>query len=218
MNASVLPSEIIVVNDCGDPAVKDELLKLEKKTRIIYAYIEPPKIEWNYNGACNLGFWLSRGDIIAFEDNDNIPTKEFYEKALKFMEDNQGKDVVFGKLRYDVSINDLEKPVEEWKVLGNRGPNRGSYIIKRDLFAKIKGLNEQFCGRYGWMYYSHRRKLLLNTEFGEAGIFHYVVEGQTNLSHKNNPINYHIYQKEVRDNRVQSPIGILNFTYSVEIL
>jgi len=218
MNSSVLPDEIIVINDCGDPTVRDELLKLEKKTRIVYAYINPPKIDWNYNGACNLGFFISRGDVIAFEDNDNIPMKDFYEKGLKFMEDNQNIGVVFGKLRHDVSVEDLAKPVEEWKVIGNRGPNRGSYLIKRDLFSKLKGHDERFCGRYGFMYYFWRWRLLQNTQFGEAGMFHYVVEGQSNLSHKNNAINYHIYQKSVRENMMQSPIGILNFLYSVEIL
>src|SRR3990167_9122633 len=200
LNASVLPDEIIVVNDCGDPTVRDELLKVEKKTKIVYAYIQPPKIDWNYNGACNLGFWLSTGDVIAFEDNDNIPSKDFYKNALPLL--TEKSKVVFGSVRHDVSVNDIEKPVEEWKVLGHRGPNRGSYLIDRYLYAKLKGLDERMCGRYGWMYYLHRWRLLQHTQFTEKGMFYYVVEGQSNLSHKNNAINYHTYQKAVKNNEM----------------
>lgn len=219
MNVSVIPDEIIVVNDGGDPSLKDMLKTLEKKTKIIYARIEQD-ITWNYNGACNLGVWLSQGDMLAFEDNDNIPSKDFYKEALDVMNLHPEVGRVIARKRMDFSIKDIEKPLEEWNILGKRGPNQGTYMMRRDVYLFLKGQDERFCGRYGWMYYDWRRRLLnqAKTQFAMTGYYYYVVEGQSNLSHHNDPQNAGIMRKNMRENVVQSPIGILNFTYKYEIL
>lgn len=214
-NATLLPDELIIVNDGGTPDLREKLIELKKPIK--YARIEQD-IPWNYTGACNLGVWLSRGDYLAFEDNDNIPHKDFYQQAIDLLEKNLEVGVVFGKIRHDVSASDLEKPVDEWKVIGSRGPNRGSYIIRREIYLRIKGQDEQFSGKYGWMYYNFRRQLLAMTKFSEIGLFYYVVEGQSNLSHKSDPKNYHIYHKNCKSGKLQSPIGILNFTFTYETL
>ena len=65
MNSSVVPDEIIVVNDCGETDLREKLLALKINTKLIYVYIQPPKIIWNYNGAYNIGFWLL---LIRFGD------------------------------------------------------------------------------------------------------------------------------------------------------
>ena len=219
MNATILPDEIIVVNDAGTPDLREKLLALPKKTKLIYARINE-RIVWNYIGACNLGFWLSRGDFISYEDNDNIPHKDFYDSSLKVMEENKEVGLVFGKIRYDVSEKDLDKPQNEWKVLAHRGPNRGTYLIRREIYSQLKGQDERFCGRYGWMWYDFRHRLLnrANTKFSETGSFYYVVEGQSNLSRKVSSENYHIYHRNIIDKVIQSSLGILNFTYTVEVL
>ncbi len=216
-NSAILPYEILVINDGGTPDLLEKLKKLDKKTRIVYARITED-IPWDYPGACNLGVWLSRGEYLAFEDNDNIPHKDFYQQAIDILEKNPDIGVVFGRIRHDVSVKDLEKPVEEWKIIGSRGPNRGSYIIRRDIYIALKGQNEEFSGQYGWMYYSWKRKLLALTKLSQIGIFYYVVEGQSNLTHKTSPRNYGIYHKECRSGKLQSPIGILNFNYTNETL
>ncbi len=217
MNSTIVPDEIIVVNDGGDPCLKDMLKTLDKKCKIIYARVKED-IPWNYNGACNLGVWLSRGDIIGFEDNDNIPTPTFYEEALKILKDDPEVGRVLGKIRYHVSVNDLEKPATEWTITGSRGPNQGTYLMRRDIYLTLKGQDEKFCGRYGWMYYEWRRKLLCLTKFSNNGAFYYVVEGQSNLPHKTDRLNFALYKDNARNQRLQSTIGILNFFYEYEIL
>ena len=214
-NSSLIPDEVIIVNDGGTPDLKEKLLELKKPIK--YARIEQD-ILWNYTGACNLGACLARGEYLAFEDNDNIPHKEFYEKAIDILDENPEVGVVFGKIRHDVSVNDLEKSVESWNVIGSRGPNRGSYIIRRDIYFKLKGQDEQFAGRYGWMYYDWRRRLLSITKFSQRGIFYYVVEGQSKISHKTDPKNYYIYHQGCKEKKIQSPIGILNFSFFYETL
>lgn len=217
MNSTIVPDEIIVVNDGGDPYLKDMLKTLDKKCDLIYARINED-IPWNYHGACNLGVWLSRGDIIGFEDNDNIPTPTFYEEALKVLNERSDVGRVIGKIRYHISISELEKSAKDWVITGNRGPNQGSYLMRRDIYLKLKGQDERFCGRYGWMYYDWRRKLLQITTFANVGAFYYVLEGQSNLLHKNSSVNFGFLRDNTHNKRLQSPIGMLNFTYEVEHL
>ena len=77
MKSSVLPDEIVVVNDGGPPELREMLIALPRNVPIVYARIEED-ILWNYNGAVNLGIWLSRGDVIALEDTDHIPDRNTY--------------------------------------------------------------------------------------------------------------------------------------------
>jgi glycosyltransferase involved in cell wall biosynthesis len=220
MNSAVLPDEIVVVNDCGDPALKEILKTLEKKTKIIYAYILPPKIEWNYNGSVNLGVWLSKGDYLAIEDNDNIPMPDLYGKMIESLNARATTGRCYSFKRLDIEAKDLEKPASEWKVISSRGPNQGSYMIKRELYTKLKGQDEKMCGQYGWMYYDWKNRMLkkAKTEFGQAGNYWYVVDGQTELSRRVSSKNYQVYRQNARSPDLHSDYGILNFKFTVEEL
>lgn len=218
MNSTIIPDEIIVVNDGGTPDLKDKLKQLEKKTKIIYAEVLPPKIPWNYNGACNLGVWLSKGDYLIFEDNDNIPHKDFYKSALEILESQPIVGRVIARKRLEFSVKDLEKPVEEWQITGTRGPNQGTYMMRRSVYLQLKGQDERFCGRYGWMYYDWRHRLLAVTQFSSVGCYYYVLEGQSDIPRGNSPLNASFMRDNMRNKRLQSPIGILNFNYTYEIL
>ena len=216
MNTTRLPDEIIVVNDGGDPSLKEMLKKLEIKTKLIYARINED-IPWNYNGACNLAVWLSKGDFLVFEDNDNIPHKDTYGEMLKVLTDPKiGR--VTARIRHHVSEKDLEKSVSEWEVTGNRGPNQGTYMIRREIYTLLKGQDERMCGRYGWMYYDWKRRLLnkAKTTFGSAGSYYYVLEGQSNLERKNSSLNRKYLRENSLSPHLQPPSGIVNFTYTVD--
>src|SRR3990167_9841194 len=89
MKSSRVPDEIVVVNDCGDEGLKEKLLALKPfNTKVIYAYIQPPDIPWNYNGACNLGVWIATGDYITIEDSDHIPSRDAYENGIKILDEH----------------------------------------------------------------------------------------------------------------------------------
>ena len=148
MNSSRVPDEIVVVNDGGSPELEKLIENIERKCPIVYARIEQD-ILWNQNGARNLGLFLSRGDYVALEDNDHIPTRSFYEEAEKLL--GQGYDKVFPRIRKVVGKYDiLNNPLENWKVLKTRGSARIISFCKREFLLDIKGFDEQFCGRYGW--------------------------------------------------------------------
>lgn len=220
MNSTVIPDEVIVVNDGGDPSLRETIRKMELKTKVIYADILPPKIPWNYNGAVNLGVWLSRGDFLGVEDNDNIPTTTYYEEVLKFFEDYPKTQRVVANQRFEIASSEIEKPQSEWKMTGKRGPNQGSYIMRRSLYTKLKGQDERMCGEYGWMYYDWRARMIrkAHAEFGQAGYFWYVTDGQTDLERNHSARNYRVYHSNSRRPEFHSEHGILNFCFDVEEL
>jgi len=217
MNNTRVPDEIIVVNDGGDPKLKEMLKTVEKKTKLIYARINED-ICWNYMGACNLGFWISTGDLVAFEDNDNIPTKDLYECQLKYLEEHPNIGRLNGGKRWDISESQLAKPSSEWVMESKRNPNMGTAMMRREFYYKIKGYDERFSGNYGWMYYDIRVKLLDLTDTGKAGNFWYVKDGQSKIDHKVSSTNFAIFRRNRKLDMKQSPEGIINFTYSVEEL
>lgn len=219
MNADTIPDEIIVVNDGGAPDLLDKLKALPKKCRLVYARIEQD-IPWNYPGACNLGAWLSRGDLLFFEDNDNIPTRSFYTQALKYMEDNPDIGRITARGRSVISLDDiLTKPVEGWKEINSIGPNQGTSCIRREVYLKVKGQDERFAGEYGWMYYDWKRKLLTRAgiKFGSIGMYYYT-DGQSKLSRHMSKRNQSLLRLNSRVGAVQAPSGILNFTYEHQVL
>lgn len=215
MNSSRIPDEIIVVNDGGEDDLKDKLKQLEKKTKIIYAKILPPKIPWNYTGARNLGFWLSSGDLISIEDQDHIPEKDFYKDALAELEVHPEIARCKAKWRHAININDiLTKPVEEWVSEGGRQPHHDCAIIRRELYLKLKGYDERFAGEYGWSNTNWRRRLVMGGYENALNVgFQYVVN-----SPKTRGLSYRNFRIAKQNKTIQSPVGILQFMYVYEEL
>lgn len=215
MNSDRTPDEIVVVNDGGSDDLRDKLKALPKKCPVVYAKIHQD-ILWNYNGACNLAVWLSSGDFLAFEDNDNIPSRSFYTEALDIMERNPKTGRVIAGNRKD--IEDVFKPFEEWKIVGKRGANQGTYLMRRSVYLKLKGQDERFCGRYGWMYYDWRSRLLRSgVEFEAIADYYYCREGQSEVKRGMSGINLRLYRQNANSGSTQHPEGILNFTYDYEV-
>jgi glycosyltransferase involved in cell wall biosynthesis len=218
MNSTRLPDEIIVVNDGGGEELLNRIKELNKNCPITYARITDDLV-WNQNGARNLGLYLSTGDYIALEDNDHIPSKYFYEEALKLFPEYDG--VVVNK-RIVISEEDIKK--SEWKPIGTRGTAEIISIRKREHLLKIKGFDEQFCGQYGWDVPDFVNRIKkVGSKVTSVG-YYYVVnslsatENRTfwgNGTTKMNPVNYHNYKRNIRNEVLQPTKGILNFNYTV---
>ncbi len=234
-NSTLLPDEIIVVNDHGTPDLKEMIEKLEMKTKVIYAYIVED-IPWNYTGARNLGVWLSSGDYIVSEDNDNIPSRKLYEDMYKFLKENPDHDSVLAGFRPKISLEDaLTKPMEEWQSQGRRAPHDDSFMIRRDAYLRMKGYDEQFAGAYAWACTDWRRRRgRANSKFSRIKTHYFTVpRGETKvcmckksteersrasycpdcklLFKRRSYKNYGLARKKTH---VQPPKGILNFTYN----
>lgn len=213
MNSTRIPDEIIVVNDGGTPDLRDKLLALERKTKIIYAEILPPKIPWNYTGARNLGIWLSSGDYISIEDNDHIPDRNYYQDCLNVFAEHPEYQRLKTNKRWVVSVEDvLTKPFEQWAVMGKRPCHQDVTFNKREILLQLKGYDERFAGEYGWCSTDINRRLSrLGIVCGNAG-FQYVVfsEKTRGLSHRN-------WTLSRTQQGTQGPTGILNFCYKFEV-
>ena len=224
MDSNLIPGEIIVVNDGGDDSLKDMIKEIpNKKCPIVYARITKD-IRWNQNGARNLAIWLSRGDLLAFEDNDHIPHKDFYKEAVSLVE--QGYDRVFVKGRIVVLEEDIiNKPVEEWKGIHSRGSAEIITLVKREKILGIKGFDEGFCGFYGWDVPDFVERMDRLGIKKIANGYYYVapvysrMNDRTFIGVKNRPkmenVNYHLQMRNRRNNVIQPEKGILNFNYEI---
>ena len=241
MKATLLPDEIIVVNDHGTPDLKDILKGLDINTKLIYAYINED-IPWNYTGARNLGACLSTGDFIISEDNDNIPAHHLYALMLEHLQNHPETDLVLGWGRPVIKVEDMIKyPITEWEAHAKRKapPHNDSYMIRREVYWKMKGYDEQFAGRYAWVCTDWNRRLVrggFTVHRVKAQYFTAVGDGTNvcmcnkskeertksiacpdcNLLYKRMSFkNYGLARKKTH---IQPPKGILNFTYKTEIL
>jgi len=213
MAGTVVPDEIIVVNDHGTPELKKMLNELKMNTKVIYAYIKDD-IAWNYTGSRNLALWLSRGEFISIEDNDHIPHKEYYEQTLQALRENPEASRTRTHKRWVVNVEDvLKNSPDKWKVLSSRPAHQDCCVYRRDAILKLKGYDERFAGAYGWSATDWRRRLLRaeikNTNAG----YQYVV-----FSEKTRGLSCRNYHLARRQDDFQSPHGIINFKYEYEQL
>lgn len=217
MKSSVLPDEIIVVNDGGAPDLREMIFNLKRNVPITYAWVEED-IVWNYNGAVNLGFWLSKGDILAIEDTDHIPGRDAYKNGLKAFENLEIDRVGFA--RKIVDINKMHGAMEEWVSTGSMGCNQMVAMLRRDIYLKLKGQDERLCGRYGYMAYDfpYRRDRILGTKSIKENMYWAVFgdQGEPNLRRGLSPINRAIYRENANAGKLHSIHGILNFHFNFE--
>lgn len=222
MKSTRLPEEVIVVNDGGKDNLKGMLKKIDKKCPVYYAKINED-IAWNYTGARNLGFWLSDGDYVCLEDTDHIPMPDVYERAVKYLDENKEVDKVVFHTRKKVYKDDaLTNPVEKWKIIDPpRGTHYDLHMMRRELYLKVKGFDERFSGKYAWACTDWRRRTArVDCKHEKVYVNYYVIlnaETQT-LERRRSKENYSLAKQGGDREHIQSPKGILNFTYTYEEL
>lgn len=218
MKSFRVPDEIVVVNDGGDPSLRDMLYGLKRNTKIIYARIEED-ILWNYNGAVNLGCWLSTGDILGIQDTDHIPAREAFTNGLRVLRENP--DV--GRVSYGrkiVDVSNIDKPMDEWESNGSLGTNQMVALLRREVYLALKGQDERMAGNYGWMSYDfpYRRDKLLGVKSMKSNYYWAVFgdQGEPGLQRGLSNENRKVYKDNVNAGKLHSIHGILNFHYTFE--
>lgn len=213
MNSTRIPDEIVVVNDNGTPDLLNMIKALPRKCPIHYARVNED-IEWNYTGARNLGFWISSGDYVCIEDNDQIPFPDFYEQALKMFKERPEVGRICACERALIPLEDaLNKPREEWSVIKKKTYHRDTNMLPRSVYIKLKGCDERFAGRYAWACSDWRRRLdRAGVMTDNVGRFYAIHKGDTlGLERRKSYVNYELARE--KDGHIQSPKGVINFTY-----
>ena len=216
LKSTRVPDEIIVVNDGGDPALKEMLPK-----GITYAYITPD-IKWNYNGAVNLGFWIASGDIVAIEDCDHIPLRDTYRTAEQFFENPANAEIErLAFSRHVVDQEELSKPMEEWRVARNWGPNDMVSVVRRSMYIRMKGQDERFARNYGYMCYCYKARMrILGIKSAKVHGYWAIVGdgGEPNMKRGLSSANRRLYHENANrpERDGQFAPGILNFNFTIE--
>lgn len=129
--SSIVPKEIIVVND-GHPndlrVMLDELCR-EIRIKIVYVKILVD-IPWNYEMA-NLCWFLCSSPYISIEDCDFFPTEEYYARGLAHLE------------------NGIDKFIAKYTNEDVHAAACGIY--RREMLEKLGGWDEDFSGHYGFV-------------------------------------------------------------------
>ncbi|MDZ4232043.1 MAG: glycosyltransferase [Candidatus Pacearchaeota archaeon] len=234
---TLVPDEVIVVNDGGDPSLREMLSDVQKGTsQLFYARIGE-NIPWNYTGARNLGFWASRGDVIISEDNDNIPSRRLYEAMVERVKDGK---MIQGERRPVISKEQaLTVPLEEWSWQRTVDYHRDSFAVTRMDWLKMKGYDERFAGEYGWCSTDWRRRAMrAGIKEVRCGEFYYTVKdletkvcdcGKTKEERRKSnqcpdcgymykKLSYRNWRLARKNTYVQPPGSVLNFSYDIEEL
>lgn len=221
LRSSRPPDEIIVVNDSGPTDLREMLLALERPRPIIYVRVAQD-ILWGYPGAVNLGFWCASGDIVAIEDTDHIPGRNAYRDAVEFFEKPENKDIERLAFSRDVvEQSELSKPMDEWIISRNWGPNDMVSVVRRSMYVRMKGQDERMSGQYGYMCYCVKaRYRMLGVKSKKIHGYWAVVGdgGEPNMKRGMSPINRRIYHENANRTDGQYAPGMLNFTYSYELM
>lgn len=131
--------EIIVVDD-GSPSepALDVVRPLDLPPLRIFRVLEDRP--WHQHAARNLGADQASGDWLLLTDMDHVFAPEAIAAVLKL----KGSDraYIFPRLDWPELKPTLGRH-------GERKPHPNTYAMKRDLFWRVGGYDEEFCGIYG---------------------------------------------------------------------
>lgn len=149
LSQNYAPFEVIVVDD-NDPdsswrknteAIMDEFIS---DHRVVYV-----KHETNKNGAAarNTGIKISKGEFIAFLDDDDVFLPNKLVKQIDYIDSNPDVQCVYCLARKngkDIKTDPYEGDVTEHLLLEESHMFTPSLLFKADAIKKIKGFDEFF--------------------------------------------------------------------------
>ncbi len=131
--------EIVLVDDGSpnSPAIQIPRPTGLPKLRIYRVLIDKP---WHQHGARNLGASVADGPWLLLTDMDHVIPEQSLEKVL--LHRNRNKVYTFGRL----DAPDLTPTLDRE---GNVKPHPNSFAMTKELYWRVGGYDEDYCGVYG---------------------------------------------------------------------
>lgn len=131
--------EIVIVDDGSpsEPAADVPRPSDLPPTAIYRVLIDKP---WNQHGARNLGAKMATGPWLFLTDMDHILPAESLEKLLT--KENTGRIFMFARLDAPDMTPTLGRD-------GEKKPHPNTFAMTKEMYWRIGGYDERFCGIYG---------------------------------------------------------------------
>lgn len=193
--------EVIVVDDASDYDFKS-ILQIPSIKQLNVKYFRF-KEEMGAPVDRNKGIELSGGEIIAFTDGDCVPSKNWLEKGLSILKQDENIDLIQGPIRCSEAIVGLHStPIYEEEQYKNVfGGKTANMFVRRIVIDKVGGFNPNF------LVPGTRKSFHEDTEFL------WRVEGKGfKVSFASDVVVYHPYRPyTIREGIRNSKRGMLNY-------
>lgn len=136
--------EIVLVDDCSpndQRAIDVERPEGLPKLRI---YCVKKDIPWHQHGARNLGADQAEGEWLLLTDIDHVLPQKSAERLVKRLQEGALSELAIyipPRVEADTGLPTMKN--------GTHKPHPNSFVMTKDLFWKIGGYDEDFCGHYG---------------------------------------------------------------------
>ena len=150
-----MPFEAIIVDDGSDPPIRIKMKCLA--LRVIRTHDFRP---WTQPRARNIGAMCSVGEMLAFVDIDHIVDDDLISEVYDFRGDRMDWRRIPARIG---DIGNLKPaPGEE------RKPAAGIFAMRAEIYRKLGGFDERFCGEYGFDDLDFLERFNKLVEAGEA--------------------------------------------------
>jgi predicted glycosyltransferase involved in capsule biosynthesis len=141
--------ELIVVDDGSTPTL-EETVNSVHKTFACRLCLTGDSRPWTQPRARNMGAALAQSKKLVFFDIDHILTWDILQNCLKY----QGDKLHWWRKPGILDENGLlvtgRDELREYGLIDDsRSVHGNSFMIRRELFERLGGYDEQFCGGYG---------------------------------------------------------------------
>lgn len=168
-----LDVEIIIVDDGSPKPLKAITAEFASACNI--RVIETgDKRPWSQPCARNVGAGYATAEKILFTDIDHIISVEALMAARLFDGDKMQFPREFAILDKNGRLSQKIETMREYGLKGKlkTGPHYNTFVIKNELFIRLGGYNEKYCGKYGGddVDFSHRYGELVKRRIASRAI------------------------------------------------
>src|SRR5262245_56606462 len=147
----ILPSEceLVLVDDGSEPSL-DDVCDSVPNSFAFTLHRTLDRRPWTQPRARNIGAAIARANRLLFFDIDHIVSEDVLGCCLTYQGDKLHWTRVPGVLdELGRVVTDRETLIEHGMTDNTPSVHANSFMIRRELFVRLGGYDERFCGSYG---------------------------------------------------------------------